>query len=155
MERDLRKTSFKFEGVNPSTGKKFKISLDGFVPDSVIDAVKEEINKILTGEISREEDVAIENFVEMDSLTIKHKIEIIILQNFRHGWFNTNDLIEQYNRRYNEVLKKTTSATNLQRLFRQEKILERKGNRSQHEYRLLVEKVESRLENLSKAIFID
>lgn len=155
MESGLRKTSFKFEGTNPSTGKKFKIALDGFVPESVIQAVKDEIDKILSGELIKDDVPTIENFVEMDSLTIKHKIEIIILQNFRHGWFNTNDLIEQYNQRYNEVLKKTTAATNLQRLFRQEEILERKGNRAQHEYRLLVEKVESRLENLSKAIFIE
>ena len=150
-----RKTSFKFEGTNPTTGKKFKIVLDGWIPDSLIAAVKEEIHKVLAGEAIELETTSTDHFVDMDSLTIKHKIEIIILQNFRHGWFNTKDLMDQYQLRYNEHLKKTTAATNLQRLFKDENVLERKGNRSQHEYRLLTEKVQNRLENLSKSVFID
>ncbi|MHA1839194.1 MAG: hypothetical protein ACTSVM_05075 [Candidatus Ranarchaeia archaeon] len=151
----VRKTSFKFEGTNPSTGKKFKIILDGWIPDSLISAVKEEIENVLMGESVDSSEVFNEKFVDMDSLTIKHKIEIIILQNFRHGWFNTKDLIEQYEMRFHEKLKKTTAATNLQRLFKDEEILERKGSRSRYEYRIVIEKAQSKMKKLSKAIFMD
>jgi hypothetical protein len=150
-----RKTTFKFEGVDPSTGKKFKIHLDGWIPDSLLTVVKEQINIVLLGENLIPEQKPDKGFLDIDSLTIKQKIELVILQHFHHGWFNTNDVIDQYRIKFNETLKKTTAATNLQRLFRTEEVLERRGNRSQHEYRLLVEKVQDRLDKIADTIFIE
>ena len=150
-----RKTSFKFEGVDPSTGKKFKIHLDGWIPDSLLTVVKEQVNAVLLGENSIPETRSEKGFLDIDSLTIKQKIELVILQHFHHGWFNTNDVIEQYHHKFNETLKNSTAATNLQRLFTTQEILERRGNRSQHEYRLLVEKVQDRLDKIADTIFIE
>ena len=150
-----RKTNFKFEGIDPSTGKKYKIHLDGWIPDSLLTVVKEQINAVLLGENSIPEVKSDKGFLDVDSLTIKQKIELVILQHFHHGWFNTNDIIEQYEIKFNEKLKNTTAATNLQRLFITEEILERRGNRSQHEYRLLVDKVQDRLDKIANTIFIE
>ena len=41
-----RKTEFKFEGIDPLTNKRFKILLEGWVPDDLIGLVQEQITRI-------------------------------------------------------------------------------------------------------------
>ena len=145
-----RKTNFKFEGVDPKTGKTFKIVLSGWVPESLILEIQKHINRILLGEAPEEteykNDIPI---VDFDGLTIKRKVEIIVLRHFRHGWFTSHDVQEHYKQVFGEELKPSTVSMCLQRLYAQDEILERRGSRAQRSYRLKVEKVRHKIAELA------
>lgn len=145
-----RKTNFKFEGVDPKTGKPFKVVLSGWVPESLILEIQKHINRILLGEdyepTSNDFDIPI---LDTDSLTIKRKVEIIVLRHFRHGWFTSHDVQEHYMQVFREKLKPSTVSMCLQRLYKHDDILERRGSRAQRSYRLKVEKVKHKIAELA------
>jgi hypothetical protein len=134
-----RKTEFKFEGTDPLTNKRFKILLEGWVPDDLISLVQEQITRIISGDTTKLVKAANSQFVDTDSWTIKDKVKHLIFKQLKHGWFNSNDMIEQYAALFNEKIKPSTATMVLQRLTKYEGILERRGTRSQHSYRLLIE----------------
>ena len=121
-----RKTEFKFEGVDPLTNKRFKILLEGWVPDDLITIVQEQITRIISGETIKLARASNPQFVDTDSWTIKDKVKHLIFKQLKHGWFNSSD-------------KPSTATMVLQRLTKYEGILERRGTRSQHSYRLLID----------------
>ncbi|MHA1506451.1 MAG: hypothetical protein ACTSR0_04600 [Candidatus Asgardarchaeia archaeon] len=142
-----RKTNFKFEGVDIETGKRFRVSLDGWVPEDLLESIKECINRIILGS---EEGSILENknwVVDSDELTIKKKIEILILKNFRRGWFTSRDVKEQYVMMYNEDVSISTISMCLRRMY-DNRILDRRGSRAQRMYRLNVEKVRDEIERI-------
>jgi hypothetical protein len=150
-----RETSFKFEGTDPVTGKKFKIHLEGWIPDALLTNVRDAINKIVTGEpIERPSEEQHPEFIDPDSLTIKRKIEILILRNLKRGWFTSTDVQEQYQDLFDENIKPSTASMVLQRLHKRDTILERKGNRNQHQYRLVIDKVKDKIDKITNLTFL-
>ena len=134
-----RKTEFKFEGVDPLTNKRFKILLEGWIPDDLITIVQEQITRIISGETIKLVRASNPQFVDTDSWTIKDKVKHLIFKQLKHGWFNSSDMIDQYAVLFNEEVKPSTATMVLQRLTKYEGILERRGTRSQHSYRLLID----------------
>lgn len=147
-----KKTNFKFEGTDPATGKPFKIVLSGWVPEDLLEAIKKHINRVLTGEIDNDYEYNntenTEAILDIDSLPIKKKVEILVLRNFHRGWFTSKDVQEQYRAVFNEEIKPSTVSMCLQRLYSQDGILERRGSRAQRTYRVINEKVKRKLKNM-------
>ena len=151
VEHLARKTNFKFEGIDPETGKPFKITISGWIPEELLETIKKYINKILsTSDESYQESIDAEQLFDIDSLPIKKKVEILIIRNFHRGWFTSKDVQEQYKIVFNEEIKASTVSMCLQRLYSQDGILERRGSRAQRAYRLISEKVKNKIEEYAK-----
>jgi len=142
------KTEFKFEGVDPVTKKKFKITLDGWIPTELLNSVQEQINRIVMGRQTKLTEHLESQFIDVDSWTIKDKIKHLIFKQFKHGWFNSRDLIDQYKVLFNEKIKPSTASMVLRRLTKDDNTLERRGSKAQHMYRLISENV---TEDIQKA----
>ena len=77
MIKVAKKIDFKFEGVDPETGKAFKVVLSGWVPEDLIYEVQKHISRILVGSSNNEppEDEPDFNFIDIESLPIIKRVE--------------------------------------------------------------------------------
>lgn len=152
MIKVAKKIDFKFEGVDPETGKAFKVVLSGWVPEDLIYEVQKHISRILVGATSQEpiEDEPEFNILDIESLPIIKRVEILILKYFYRGWFTSKDIQEQYKEIFDEEIKSSTVSMCLQRLYKQDGILERRGSRAQRNYRLIADRVKKRLDEVAK-----
>lgn len=77
----------------------------------------------------------LEEYIELDSLSKKQKIELLLIKNFRNGSFTSRDVQEMYLQTYKEDIAINTISTYLGRLYN-ETILYRSGSRAERKYRL-------------------
>jgi len=75
------------------------------------------------------------------SLTINERLELFLKYEYPRVWFSSQDVQQQYERIYGPI-KQSTVSTYLSRMFRK-KLLERRGNRTQREYRYVGDEVET------------
>ncbi|TGC10643.1 hypothetical protein [Methanolobus halotolerans] len=74
------------------------------------------------------------------SLTINERLELFLKYEYPRVWFSSQDVQQQYERIYGPI-KQSTVSTYLSRMF-QKRLLERRGNRTQREYRYIADEVE-------------
>lgn len=77
----------------------------------------------------------LEEYIELDSLSKKQKIELLLIKNFRNGSFTSRDVQEMYLQTYKEDIAINTISTYLGRLYN-ETVLYRSGSRAERKYRL-------------------
>ncbi|WP_406659779.1 hypothetical protein V7O66_07960 [Methanolobus sp. ZRKC3] len=78
--------------------------------------------------------------VNGSSLTINERLELFLKYEYPRVWFSSHDVQQHYERIYGAI-KQSTVSTYLSRMFRKS-ILERRGNRTQREYRYIADEVE-------------
>ncbi len=71
----------------------------------------------------------------LDNLSIKERVKRLIRSALKHGWFNSKDILELYQHYMDENIALSTISTYLARLAKEE-VLERRGSRSNLEYRM-------------------
>jgi hypothetical protein len=133
----MAKGKVKLEFLNQDTGSKVTLIIEGGLPESVVDPLQ---NFLMTTiqkpvEESVEESISTFNNLDIDMLTKKQKIELIIIKYFRNGTFNSRDITEMFSKAFNEEIILSTISTNLSRLV-DEGILLRSGPRLNRKYRL-------------------
>lgn len=74
------------------------------------------------------------------SLTISERLELFLKYEYPRVWFSSQDVQQHYERVYGSI-KQSTVSTYLSRMFRKA-ILERRGNRTQREYKYIDTEVE-------------
>lgn len=75
------------------------------------------------------------------SLTISERLELFLRYEYPRVWFSSQDVQQHYERVYGTI-KQSTVSTYLSRMFRKA-LLERRGNRTQREYRYIADEAES------------
>jgi hypothetical protein len=75
------------------------------------------------------------------SLTINERLELFLKYEYPRVWFSSQDIQQHYERIYGTI-KQGTVSTYLSRMF-QKNLLERRGNRTQREYRYIGDEVVS------------
>lgn len=75
------------------------------------------------------------------SLTISERLELFLRYEYPRVWFSSQDVQQHYERIYGTI-KQSTVSTYLSRMFRKA-LLERRGNRTQREYRYIADEPES------------
>lgn len=75
------------------------------------------------------------------SLTINERLELFLKYEYPRVWFSSHDVQQHYERIYGEI-KQSTVSTYLSRMFRKN-LLERRGNRTQREYRYIGDEKET------------
>ncbi len=157
VERRLSKKKTKIEISDPETDRKVTVTLEGKMSPHFVASMIEDIYRKLNSEtkVSSERSVSVP-YIDLDSLSMKEKVEIVLLKYFKHGWFTSNDVQEQYTNLFKEELPLSTISTYLARIYEDGKqsILERTGTRKQYRYRLRTEKVKDRIEALSQLDYL-
>ncbi|WP_407357173.1 BlaI/MecI/CopY family transcriptional regulator [Methanolobus sp. WCC5] len=75
------------------------------------------------------------------SLTINERLELFLKYEYPRVWFSSQDVQQHYERIYGPI-KQSTVSTYLSRMYRKN-LLERRGNRTQREYRYIADEPES------------
>jgi len=75
------------------------------------------------------------------SLTINERLELFLKYEYPRVWFSSQDVQHQYERIYGSI-KQSTVSTYLSRMY-QKTLLERRGNRTQREYRYVGDEADS------------
>ncbi|MEM2134280.1 MAG: hypothetical protein QW261_00705 [Candidatus Jordarchaeaceae archaeon] len=156
----MAKRKYKFEISDPETNSKLTLTLEGKLPPQLVASMIEDLSRKLSS-AEREAVVSANSsasgsYISLDSLSMKEKVEIVLLKCFKHGWFTSNDVHEQYTNLFREELPLSTISTYLARIFEdsEEPILERSGTRKQYRYRLIAENVKDKLAALSQIDYI-
>ena len=120
------------------------ISFDDGLPNSFINAIT---NALGTTPIETKHPTTLKDtptLADMESWSKFQKVRYIVLRHCRHGWFNSKDLQELYDRTYHPSISLTTASEYLRRLHTQE-VLSRRGSAAQREYRVNIEKLEEEI----------
>ncbi len=138
----------KIEYFNHDVGSKITLIIDGGLPQNVITPLE----SFLLSTLKQPESENIEEefqptTLELDALTKKQKIELIIIKYFRNGAFTSKDVQELYKSAFEEEINLSTVSTNLSRLV-EEGILLRSGPRLDRRYRLYVNVAKKKLVQL-------
>jgi|GEM_PF-1726478 len=72
---------------------------------------------------------------DIESLTQKDKVLLLIKNEYRDGWIKSQEMREKYRDVFGDDVKLSSVSTYLAR-FHEEGVLERKGSRAQREYKL-------------------
>ncbi len=75
------------------------------------------------------------------SLTISERLELFLKYEYPRVWFSSQDVQQHYERVYGDI-KQSTVSTYLSRMYRKN-LLERRGNRTQREYRYIGDETET------------
>jgi DNA-binding transcriptional ArsR family regulator len=76
-----------------------------------------------------------------DNRTLRDRLEIFVRQEIPDSWFSSNDLRDRYEA-VSDDIKLSTVSTYLSRMY-YDGVLERRGNRTQRQYRLVTEEFTS------------
>ncbi|MHA1835995.1 MAG: hypothetical protein ACTSYQ_03605 [Candidatus Odinarchaeia archaeon] len=135
----MTKGRVKLEFLNQETGNKLTLIIEGALPQTLVEPLKQFLYSSIEQPYEEESQIDEQELeqLEIDSLTKKQKIELIIIKYFRNGSFNSKDLKELYQTVYDEKINLSTISTNLSRLV-EEGILTRTGPRLNRRYRLFV-----------------
>ncbi|MHA1409686.1 MAG: hypothetical protein ACTSQY_05185 [Candidatus Odinarchaeia archaeon] len=133
----MTKGKVKIEFFNQEVGSKITLIIEGGLPQTIVDPLQKFLmNTIQQPKIEATEEEATEfNTLDLESLTKKQKIELIIIKYFRNGTFSSKDIQEMFRNVYNEEIILSTISTNLSRLV-DEGILLRSGPRLNRRYKL-------------------
>nr|MDO8080672.1 hypothetical protein [Candidatus Freyarchaeota archaeon] len=156
----MPKRKYKFEISDSETDRKLTLTLEGDIPSHLAASMIEELSKKFSSpevgpEISGDRP-ATPPYIDLETLSMKEKLEIVLLKCFKHGWFTSNDVQEQYINLFKEEVPLSTMSTYLARIYDESKdsMLERTGTRKQYRYRLRTEKVKDRLEAISQLDYL-
>ncbi len=128
----------KIEFFNHEVGTKVTLIIDGGLPQNVITPLESFLLSTLKQpEVENLDEKIVTPTLELDALTKKQKIALIIIKYFRNGSFNSKDVQELYKSTFEEEVSLSTISTNLSRLV-EEGILLRSGPRLDRRYRLYV-----------------
>lgn len=127
----------KLEFLNQEVGSRVTLIIEGGLPQNVIEPLQTFLLSTIKQPVMESTEELQSNFTSLDieSLTKKQKIELVIIKYFRNGSFNSKDIEEMYRSAYNENINLSTIATNLVRLV-DEGVLLRTGPRLDRKYRL-------------------
>lgn len=158
----MPKRKYKFEISDSETNRKLTLTLEGDIPShlaaSLIEALSKKFSSpIVESEPSESEDRLVNPpYVDLENLSMREKVELVLLRCFKHGWFTSNDVQEQYINLFKEEVPLSSISTYLSRIYDEGKdsMLERSGNRKQYRYRLRVEKVRERIEAVSQLDYL-
>jgi len=165
VENCLPKRKYKFEISDSETDRKVTLTLEGDIPSHLAASLIEELSKKfssleaepeISGGSSSGDSHASSPYINLDNLSMREKVEIVLLKCFKHGWFTSNDVQEQYINLFKESPPLSTMSTYLARIYDESKesMLERTGTRKQYRYRLRTEKVKDRLEAISQLDYL-
>lgn len=90
---------------------------------------------------ARRRTTALQERLNDASLTINERLELFLRYEYPRVWFSSQDVQKHYEKIYGEI-KQSTVSTYLSRMFRKN-LLERRGNRTQREYRYIGDEQES------------
>ena len=119
-------------------GGKISLKLEGKAATTerflqVVNSLKPLLNKESEQITSKEnEKLSIDS---LENLSIKERMKRLIRSTLKHGWFNSKDVLELYQHYMDDSIALSTISTYLARLVKEE-ILERRGSRSNLEYRM-------------------
>lgn len=157
----LPKRKYKFEISDSETNRKLTLTLEGDIPSNLAASLIEELSKkfsspIVESEPSEFEDRLNPPYVDLETLSMREKVELVLLRCFKHGWFTSNDVQEQYINLFKEEVPLSSISTYLSRIYDESKdsMLERSGNRKQYRYRLRMEKVRDKVEAISQLDYL-
>jgi len=132
---------YKIEIVDAERNVKATLTIEGDVSPQLAASLVEELSeKLSEGGVAEEAPAGFEasevdaELPDTESLSMKDKIELVLLKYFQYGWFTSGDVHEQFTRVFGETSLSVVS-TYLARL-RSEGLLERKGTKKQYYYRL-------------------
>ncbi|MEM2109005.1 MAG: hypothetical protein QW327_00730 [Candidatus Odinarchaeota archaeon] len=135
----------KIEFFNQEAGSKVTLIIEGGLPQNVITPLESFLlSTIKQPEIENIEERPTPTALDLDSLTKKQKIELIIIKYFRNGSFTSRDVQELYKSAFEEEINLSTISTNLIRLV-EEGVLLRSGPRLDRRYRLYVNVAKKKL----------
>jgi len=77
-------------------------------------------------------------------LSLVDRFKSFVVFEFSDMWFTSKEVKEKFDRDYKDNIKMSTVSTYLSRMFK-EKILERKGDRNNREYRVILDKGKNNL----------
>jgi len=138
----------KIEFFNQEAGSKVTVIIEGGLPQNVITPLESFLlSTIKQPEIENIEEHTPPTTLDLDSLTKKQKIELIIIKYFRNGSFTSRDVQELYKSAFEEEINLSTISTNLIRLV-EEGVLLRSGPRLDRRYRLYVNVAKKKLIHL-------
>ncbi|WEU40959.1 MAG: hypothetical protein OdinLCB4_003365 [Candidatus Odinarchaeum yellowstonii] len=138
----------KIEFFNQEVGSKVTLIIEGGLPQNVVTPLETFLLSTLKQpEIENVEEQIAPSTLDLDALTKKQKIELIIIKYFRNGSFNSKDVQELYKTTFDEEVSLSTISTNLSRLV-EEGILLRSGPRLDRRYRLYVNVAKKKLVQL-------
>lgn len=130
---------YKIEIVDAERNVKATLTIEGDVSPQLAASLVEELSERLSrGEVAEgagiEAPEVVDSFPDPEGLSMKDKVELVLLKYFQYGWFTSGDVHEQFTRVFGETSLSVVS-TYLARL-RGEGFLERKGTKKQYYYRL-------------------
>lgn len=133
----MKKFRVKIEVMNRNS-EKITVTIEGDPSKEIRDLSTQVQNYIFKAvgpvpEVKEKQDL--EEYIEMESLSKKQKIELLLIKNFRNGSFTSRDVREIYLQTYKEDVAINTISTYLGRLYN-EAILYRSGSRAERKYRL-------------------
>jgi len=156
----LPKRKYKFEISDSETNRKLTLTLEGDIPSHLAASLIEELSKKFSSPMVEsepsEDKIVNPPYVDLDNLSMREKVELVLLRCFKHGWFTSNDVQEQYINLFKEEVPLSSISTYLSRIYDESKdsMLERSGNRKQYRYRLRTEKVRDRIEAISQLDYL-
>ncbi len=120
------------------------ITFDDGLPNSFINAITNALGATPTETNPPATPQEPPTLADMESWSKFQKVRYIVLRHCRHGWFNSKDLQELYDRTFHPSINLTTASEYLRRLHTQD-ILSRRGSAAQREYRVNIEKLEEEI----------
>jgi len=120
------------------------ISFEDGLPNTFINAITTALGASPTETQSPAASQDTPTLTDMESWSKFQKVRYIVLRHCRHGWFNSKDLQELYDRTFHPSISLTTASEYLRRLHTQE-VLSRRGSAAQREYRVNIEKLEEEI----------
>ncbi len=101
----------------------------------------EPVQGIQRSTVARRRTPMLQDRINDMSLTISERLELFLKYEYPRVWFSSQDVQQHYERVYGEI-KQSTVSTYLSRMYRK-KLLERRGNRTQREYRYIGDESEA------------
>lgn|GEM_PF-1791093 len=126
---------YKIEIVDTERNRKAVLTLEGDVSPQLAASLVEELSEKLSEGKVLEGGSELELYPDPDNLSMKDKVELILLKYFQYGWFTSNDVYEQFTRVFGDTSLSVIS-TYLARLYSGEGCLERRGTKKQYYYRV-------------------
>ncbi|MHC1585540.1 MAG: hypothetical protein ACXQS7_04705 [Candidatus Syntropharchaeia archaeon] len=118
--------------ITDNKGTKTVAEVEGKMGYSILEKAVNLMQEMIF--LSFESSSPIPKGMNSETLTIKERIEGLLKYEAPKGWFTSMDVKRQYEERFGSI-KLSTVSTYLSKMY-EEGILERRGNRSQREYRI-------------------
>jgi hypothetical protein len=142
-----RTSAIRIEVVDPETGGKVTVTVEGAVPRVLSESIGKYISNLLSsGQPSLKAKAEIEKGASLGehASSTYERVRSLLLKNFRYGSFTSRDVQDEFGRASGEKLRASTVSTYLLRLSDETNgILERRHGVGGYEYRLRSENIKS------------